>query len=99
MAHDLTQLDVTRSKLAQTDLTRLERDWLAAESQADRLKAEAKRVRDELTARDGEAGSAHEGKEITVLLTKVEDLQSKHEEADRAAREAFDRFWGAKEVL
>lgn len=79
------------------NLTKLEQDWLAAESFADRLKQEAKLANAQLEARDGEAGVADAETEVTVLLTKVEDLKSQHEEADRAAREAFDRFWGAKE--
>ena len=75
------------------NLTQLEQDWLAAESFADRLKAEARQIDAELKQRN----EASNDNEITVLLTKVEDLQAKHEEADRAAREAFDRFWMAKD--
>ena len=78
------------------NLVDLEQDWLAAESIVDRLRAEAMQANAELKACNGEA-AAHNDNEITVLLTKVETLQAKHEEADRAAREAFDRFWMAKD--
>lgn len=75
------------------NLTQLEQDWLAAESMADRLKDEAKRLDAELKSRS----DASNDNEITVLLTKAEILNAKHELADRAAREAFDRFWTAQE--
>ena len=35
--------------------------------------------------------------EIRVLLGEVEDLHARHAAAERAASEAFDRLWSAKE--
>ena len=80
------------------NLTQLEQDWLAAESIADQIKAEAMRIDAELRERGGGGRPSNDNEEITVLLTKVEDLQAKHEEADRAARDAFERFWMAKDA-
>ena len=80
------------------NLTQLEQDWLAAESMADRLKDEARRIDAELEQRAGhDVQASKDNVEITVLLTKVEDLHAKHEQADRAASEAFDRFWMARD--
>ena len=66
-----------------TNITKLEQDWLAAEAMADEIKARAKQLR-------------HDGVP-DVSIGDVEELNAKHLEAERAASEAFDRLWSARE--
>ncbi len=66
-----------------TNISQLEQDWLAAEAMADEIKARARQLRS-----DGE---------IEVSIGEVEELNAKHNEAERAASEAFDRLWSARE--
>ncbi|HUS98123.1 MAG TPA: hypothetical protein VMX97_15455 [Hyphomicrobiaceae bacterium] len=82
--------------MAQINISELEQNWLAAETKADRIKREASEIGATLDEM-GRQEAANGNKEITVLLTKVEKLQARHAEADRAAREAFDQLWIAKE--
>ena len=65
------------------NISQLEQDWLAAEAMADEIKAKAR----ELSG----------GSEIEVSIGDVEDLNAKQVEAERAASEAFDRLWSARE--
>ena len=71
-----------------TQLTELERNWLEAESVADELKHEAARIRTNAKRGNGE--------DVTVLIKQAEDLEARHANAERAARDAFDRFWQAR---
>ena len=66
-----------------TNISKLDQDWLAAEAMADEIKAQAKQLR-------------HDG-EPEVSISDVEALNAKHLEAERAASEAFDRLWSARE--
>ncbi|MEM7747273.1 MAG: hypothetical protein AAF346_03410 [Pseudomonadota bacterium] len=66
-----------------TNISQLEQDWLAAEAMADEIKAQARQLR----------GSG----EIEVSIGEVEELNAKQNEAERAASEAFDRLWSARE--
>ena len=65
------------------NITKLEQDWLAAEAMADEIKARARQLR----------GNG----EIEVSIGEVEELNAKQDEAERAASEAFDRLWSARE--
>ncbi len=65
------------------NISQLERDWLAAEELADQIKAQTKQIR--------ETG------EIEVSMGNVDELVAKRDEAERAASEAFDRLWSARE--
>ena len=64
-------------------IAQLEQDWLAAEALADQIKAQTKQLR--------ETG------EIEVSMGNVDELAAKRDEAERAASEAFDRLWSARE--
>ncbi|MEM9355143.1 MAG: hypothetical protein AAGB04_02930 [Pseudomonadota bacterium] len=66
-----------------TNISQLEQDWLAAEAMADEIKAKARQLR----------GNG----EIDVSIGDVEELKAKQNEAERAASEAFDRLWSARE--
>ena len=66
-----------------TNISQLEQDWLAAEALADEIKAQAKQLRG-----DGE---------IEVAIGDADELTAKQDEAERAASEAFDRLWSARE--
>jgi len=66
-----------------TNISQLEQDWLAAEAMADQIKAQAKQLR-------GEG-------EINVSIGEADKLNAKQMEAERAASEAFDRLWSARE--
>lgn len=66
-----------------TNISQLEQDWLAAEAMADEIKAKARELR-------GEG-------EIEITVGTAEDLNAKQAEAERAASEAFDRLWSARE--
>ena len=66
-----------------TNISQLEQDWLAAEAQADQIKAQARQLRG-----DGE---------IEISIGEVEELNARHVQAERAASEAFDRLWSARE--
>lgn len=77
-------------------ISQLEQDWLAAETIADQLRAEAIRADAELERFSAKADRQKQP-EIRVLLGEVEDLHARHAAAERAASEAFDRLWSAKE--
>ena len=65
------------------NISQLEQDWLAAEALADQIKAQARQLRG-----DGE---------IEISIGEVEELNARHVQAERAASEAFDRLWSARE--
>lgn len=71
------------------NITQLEQDWLAAESAADQLRAEALRA-------DAELEHANGAKGIKVTIDDVELLHARHAAAEKAASDAFDRLWSAK---
>ena len=37
-----------------------------------------------------------EAEDVTVLIKQAEDLEARHATAERAASDAFDRFWQAR---
>ena len=81
------------------EITKLEHAWLKAETIADRTKSEALRAAERLDdTRQKVALGA--GKEIFVLLTKVETtvekLRARHALAERQANDLFDRLVEAK---
>ncbi|MBU2533452.1 MAG: hypothetical protein KKB37_11975 [Alphaproteobacteria bacterium] len=81
----------------ETYIADLEKDWLAAESLADELKQEAERIDAELR---GHGSEGHNGNsDVKILLSKSEDVQARHAEADRVASEAFDRLWTARNTV
>lgn len=71
-------------------ISKLEKSWLAAESAADKLKQQAKRIDAEL--KDNDSG------DVKVLITRSQELMAKHAAAERAASDAFDRLWQARDV-
>ena len=76
------------------DIGRLEQAWIEAETRADHIRElalEAERIAEELKSTKDRAGN-----EVTVLLTKAEQLHARHQQAERSASEAFDRLWHAK---
>lgn len=68
----------------------LEKSWLAAETMADELKHEAERMSAEVRVSDND--------KLKVLLNQSEELKARHAAADKAASEAFDRLWQARDV-
>jgi hypothetical protein len=77
----------------------LEQAWLKAETIVDRTRCEALRASERLI--DTREKAAHGGgKEIVVLLTKVETtaetLRARHEAAERQANDLFDRLLEAQ---
>jgi hypothetical protein len=79
----------------------LEQAWLKAETIVDRTRSEAMRAAERLI--DTREKAAHGGgKEIVVLLTKVETtvqtLRARHAAAERQANDLFDRLLEAKSL-
>ena len=79
------------------ELSQLEQAWLAAETMADEVKQQALRLSAELAkCRQLRGEQGQEVQDVTVLISTVEMLKAKQQEADRTASAAFDRFWTAK---
>ena len=81
---------------AQVNIADLERNWLEAETTADQYREQAQEVDAALEQLNGykERG---ERKRVQVLLTKSEELHAQHAAAEKAATDAFDLLWSAKE--
>ena len=81
------------------EIRKLEMAWLKAETIADRTKSEAMRAAERLDDTKQKVALGG-GKEIYVLLTKVETavetLRARHAAAERQASELFDRLQLAK---
>ncbi len=81
------------------EIWKLEQAWLKAETVADRIRSETSRATARLV--DTKEKAAHGGgKDIVVLLTKVETtvktLRQRHAAAEQQASELFDRLVEAK---
>lgn len=74
----------------ETYIADLEKNWLQAESMADELKQEAERIDAELRAGGND--------DVKILINQSEEIQARHAAADKAASEAFDRLWQARDV-
>ena len=79
-----------------TDISKLEQAWLQAEALADKARLEATEAR-QRAERTG-MGATADGREVTVLISAVEELAAQHEAAERRASELFDRLWKAREL-
>ena len=81
------------------EIKKLEMAWLKAETIADRTKSEAMRAAERLDDTKQKVALGG-GKEIYVLLTKVETtvetLRARHAAAERQASELLDRLQLAK---
>ncbi len=77
-----------------TEIAQLEQAWLQAETAADALKHKALKASAEL-ARMRQAPGEN-GKDFSVLVATVEQLEARQQEAERTASAAFDRYWMAQ---
>ncbi len=76
-----------------TDVTHLERIWIAAEARADRAKRRARRAQ-RAAAELSELGKRTDP-DLTVLVGEAQRLAERRELAEQEAEAAFDRFWRA----
>jgi hypothetical protein len=76
------------------DISQLEQAWLEAETLADEAKHEALRLSRELAMQRETRGEG--GHDVNTLVTTIEQLKARQEEAERTASAAFDRFWSAQ---
>jgi len=75
------------------DISQLEQAWLRAETAADEVKSEARRLKLELEQRHGRGENT---RDYGKLIVTVEQLKARQEEAERTASAAFDRYWLAQ---
>lgn len=76
------------------EIAQLEQAWLKAESTVDELKHEALKANAELARMRQTWGE--EGNDFGMLVTMVEQLKARQEEAERTASAAFDLYWSAQ---
>ena len=79
-----------------TDISKLEQAWLQAEALADKARLEAQEAKQNAERKKRVANG--DGREVTVLISTIEQLAARHEDAERRASELFDRLWKAKEL-